>query len=157
MEHSSELELAIDACADRLDFLNQTFSSLATPTTLRGVELWRQCRIKSPVTQSEALLQTEEQQPAVDLKSIAIGLLTKHSLEDVLDLLAANYSSEMTLPELIHLIGRQQYLIALKRELNELLKNAISFEQIATLWNDLGRPSFGSPTWTSRAISLLAS
>lgn len=150
------MELAIDACADRLDFLNQTFSTLATPTTLRGVELWRQYRTRPPVAQSEALPQTEEQQSAVDLKSIAIELLKKHSLEDVLDLLATDYSCEMTLPELIHLIGRQQYLIALKRELKELMKNAISFEQVATLWNDLGRPSFGSPTWTSRAISLLA-
>ena len=156
MEDDSDLELAIDACADRLAFLNEAFSTLATETSLSGVELWRQCRTRRPI-QAPQEEESKSKQPAIDLQSIAIELLKQNTLEDVLDLLADDHNTEMSLTELVHLIGNQQYLIALKRDLNELLKNAISFEQIATLWNDLERPALGGPTWNSRTISLLAS
>ncbi|MCB1752225.1 MAG: hypothetical protein KDI74_10940 [Gammaproteobacteria bacterium] len=155
MENQSELVLAMDACADRLEYLNQCFPGLASPTTLEGVVQWRQRRSQNPIQDSDENSQ-KTKQPDIDIAAVAVGLLQQHSLEDVLELLLENHGVELSLPELIQLIGKQEYLGALKRDVSELLKNAVSFEQIATLWNDIDRPAFGGPVWTSRSISMLA-
>lgn len=155
MENYSDLVLAMDACADRLEFLNKIFPDLATPNTMDGVVHWRQCRIPTPDQDFDQNTQ-HEAQASIDIRSAAVGLLQQNSLEDVLGLLSENHGIELSLPKLIQLIGRKEYLAALKREFNELLKNAISFEQIAVLWNELERPAFGGPSWNSRSISMLA-
>ena len=36
MENYAEMVLAMDACADRLEYLNNLFPDLATPTTTEG-------------------------------------------------------------------------------------------------------------------------
>jgi len=156
MEENSALDLAIDACADRLAFLNENFSALATDNTRRGVELWRQYRTRSPIRPSTGDEDAIGGKEEVDLKPIIIELLTNNSFEDVQDILVGEYSTEMSLPDMVQLIGKQEYLIALKRELGELLRNAVSFEQVATLWNDLERPALGNTTWNAGSISLLA-
>ena len=155
MENYAEMVLAMDACADRLEYLNNLFPDLATPTTTEGVIHWRQYRSRLPNLDIAGELPRETQH-AIDLRSIAIGLLQQHSLEDVLEMLKEEQAVELTLPELVQLIGRKDYLTVLKREFRELLKNAISFEQIAALWNDLERPAFGGATWNSRSVSMLA-
>lgn len=151
MEESSALDLAVDACADRLAFLNEAYSALATDNTRRGVELWRQYRARPRLQAAPAPEKND-----VDLRPIIIDLLRQHSFEEVQELLVNNYTTLMPLPEMVQLIGRQEYLITLKRELKELVKNAVSFEQVATLWNDLKRPALGNTTWNSGSISLLA-
>jgi hypothetical protein len=155
MENHYELVSAMDACADRLEYLNQLFPKLATPTTMDGVMHWRQSRIQLPDHDSGDSAEYEKQ-PRVDIREVAISLLQQYSLEDVLELLMENHRVGVSLPELIQLIGKQQYLGVLKRDVSELLKNAISLEQIATLWNDLERPAFGGPAWNSRSISMLS-
>ncbi|MCP4287932.1 MAG: hypothetical protein GY792_26435 [Gammaproteobacteria bacterium] len=154
MENHPVLESAVDTCADRLNYLNEAFPLLATQTTLEGVVLWRQRQPRKRPHEFENESQSREKTD-IDIRLVAINLLKQNSLEDVLDLLAENHHTELSLPELIRLIDGQEYMIALKRELNELLKNAISFEQISALWNDLGRPAFGGPSWNSRNISTL--
>jgi hypothetical protein len=151
MDIHSKLVSAVDACADRLEYLNNTFPKLATPTTKDGVEYWRQRRIQTAEQDS-----ADKAKTGIDLRSVAFDLLQQHSLEDVLDLLLEKHRVELSLPELVQLIGEQDYLVVLRREFNELLTNAISFEQIATLWNDLDRPALGGPVWTSESISTLA-
>ena len=155
MENCYELVSAMDACADRLDVLNGLFPELATPNTLAGVIQWRQRRL-AMADQNFLDNAKREPQAGIDVRSVAVNLLRQNSLEDVLDLLAEQHSVALSLQELVQIIGKKEYLVVLRREFNELLKNAISFEQIATLWNDLERPAFGGPNWNSRSISMLA-
>ncbi|MCB1829695.1 MAG: hypothetical protein H6964_14565 [Chromatiaceae bacterium] len=155
MENCYELVSAMDACADRLDVLNGLFPELATPNTLAGVIQWRQRRL-AMADQNFLDNAKREPQAGIDVRSVAVNLLRQNSLEDVLDLLAEQHSVALSLHELVQIIGKKEYLVVLRREFNELLKNAISFEQIATLWNDLERPAFGGPNWNSRSISMLA-
>lgn len=154
MERNSELEQAMDACAERLEFLNRTFPLLATKTTLDGVLRWRNWRIQDFDHDSGGLT-PPEQKTQIDVGAIAGNLLQQCSLEDVLELLLSNYSVELSISQLIDLIGKQEYLASLKRDVKELLRNAVSFEQIAALWNDLERPAFNGPVWNGRSISML--
>jgi hypothetical protein len=150
MEALSRLMAAIDACASQLEHLNNQFPHLATTSTLQGVESWRGRRMVNQIDPPP--------KPApepLDIRTIAIGLVTAHSLEDALDLLLEKHDIDLSLPEFVHLIGRKSYTAALRRDLQELLKNAISYEQIANLWNDLERPALGNDIWNSRSISLL--
>ncbi|MCB1760705.1 MAG: hypothetical protein KDI68_13095 [Gammaproteobacteria bacterium] len=153
METISRLMAAIDACASQLERLNNQFPHLATTSTLQGVESWRGRRVVKP-TPVEEPPQKSASEP-LDIRALAIGLVADHSLEDALDMLLEQHDIDLSMRELVHLIGRKSYSATLKRDLRELLKNAISYEQIANLWNDLERPALGNDTWNSRSISLL--
>ena len=155
MEYNAELELAMDACADRLEFLNATFPLLATAKTMDGVLRWRKCRVQDPVPEAPTDILPQQESANSDIGAVAIGLLQQHSFEDVLELLQGRHNVKLSLPQLINLIGKHKYLSFLKRDVTELLKNAISYEQIAFLWNDLERPALSGPVWSSRSISML--
>ena len=154
MEQIESLLSSVDACAERLEELNRRFPNLAGETSRRGVEHWRQRKIKARIHQPR------EPEPNSDLsadqlKALATRLLQSNGLEDVLDILLEEHKIDLTLPQLIHLIGKQSYLNALRKDAGELLQNAISYDQIAGLWNDLDRPALGGPTWNARRVSML--
>ncbi|MCW8847357.1 MAG: hypothetical protein OQK42_00285 [Sedimenticola sp.] len=154
MDKMRKLRESVDACADRLDALNNRFSNLATDATRESVETWRKVKDKIVFDQTE-----EKKEPTAgpDVKSIATELLEKqgHGLEDVIDILMSDHNIELTIDNLVQTIGKQVYITALRKDAGDLLGNAISYSQIASLWNDLGRPAFGGDSWTARSVSIL--
>ncbi|MEN8168571.1 MAG: hypothetical protein ABFR65_13990 [Pseudomonadota bacterium] len=90
------------------------------------------------------------------LSATAAELLESHQMEDVMEMLAEQFSMEVDYARLIALVGKGCYTSALRREVNELKMNSISFDQMANLWNSMGKPSLGGDRWTAQSISMLA-
>jgi len=154
MEKMRKLFESVDACADRLDQLNNRFAHLATESTHESVETWRRAKDRILFDHSD---ENKEHEGGPDIKAIAIELLEKqgHSLEDVLDMLRTDHGVDIDISGLVQIIGRTVYVTALRKDAADLLGNAISFTQIASLWNDLDRPAFGGESWTARNVSIL--
>jgi hypothetical protein len=154
MDKMRKLLESVDACADRLEALNTRFSNLASDSTRESVEAWR--RVKERV-EFDQTTEKKEEGSGLDVSSIAVELLEKqgHSLEDVIDILMSDHGIEVTIECLAQMIGKQAYIAALRKDAGDLLGNAISYSQIASLWNDLDRPAFGGESWTARSVSIL--
>lgn len=154
MDKMRKLLESVDACADRLEALNARFSHLATDSTRESVEAWR--RVKEQV-EFDQTVDKKEVDSGPDVKSIAVTLLETqgHSLEDVIDILLSDHDIEITIDGLAQAIGKQVYIAALRKDARDLLGNAISYAQIANLWNDLDRPALGGENWTARSVSIL--
>ena len=154
MDKMRKLFESVDACAERLDQLNNRFAHLATESTHESVETWRRVKDRILFDYGD---EKKVHESGPDIKAIAIELLEKqgHSLEDVLDTLKADHGVEINIAGLAQVIGRTVYISALRKDAADLLNNAISFSQIASLWNDLDRPAFGGENWTARNVSIL--
>ncbi|PLY15009.1 MAG: hypothetical protein C0631_07710 [Sedimenticola sp.] len=168
MDNLERLLETIDACADRLDQLNAKFPNLTRDDLRESVEYWRknrpvgsieiiapQPRARSEVELVARVPESEAEDNRDRICRIAIELLQSNGLEDTLDILDSEYKVELTIKNLIVLVGKQVYVKALRRDALLLKENAISFDQIADLWNDLDRPAFGGASWTSRSVSTL--
>ena len=145
---------AVDQCAERLHELNERYPLLASPASLSGVLSWRRRRVQHRLRRQ---VPPADLSDGPDARALALDLLQHNGLEDVLDTLLDRHGIDLSLPKLIHLVGKEAYIGALKREAAQLLANAISYEQIANLWNDLDRPALGGPSWSPRSVSVLAS
>jgi hypothetical protein len=53
------------------------------------------------------------------------------------------------------MVGKQPYIGSLKKEVGFLHNNGISNEQIAELWNELGRPGPSGADWTKETVTLV--
>jgi len=152
VEHAKFLMVADDA-VDHLRNLIKHFPHLVTPEVKAAVEDWDQFKQRRGSIELVRPLHV-----AVDhelMAKTANELLEKHQMEDVMDLLKEQFSIDVDYPKLIGLIGKTRYRRALRQESRELKKNAISFEQMADLWNSLGKPAMGGERWTAQSISML--
>ncbi|WP_428605977.1 hypothetical protein [Sedimenticola sp.] len=154
MDKMRKLFETVDACADRLDQLNNRFAHLASESTHESVETWKKVKDRILFDYGD---EKKAHDSGPDVKAIAIELLEKqgHSLEDVIDLLKSDHDIEVDIAGLAQTIGKTAYVAALRKDAGDLLSNAISFAQIASLWNDLDRPAFGGENWTARSVSIL--
>lgn len=89
------------------------------------------------------------------LARLAAELLKTHQMEDVLQQLSEEFSVSIDYIQLIDLIGKDAYMISLSSEIALLEENSISREQIAELWNNLGKPVLGGVRWTESDVSSL--
>jgi len=87
-----------------------------------------------------------------DLVDAARALLMAHAPEDVIDILQREHNVECDINGLIHLAGPDAYLQSLANEADTLRNNAISYDQIAELWNDARRPVPGKPFWDKYSV-----
>ena len=83
--------------------------------------------------------------------------LEQHSLEETAEILLIEHGAEYSLPRLVQLVGQPAYVAALRAEARQLSENAISYQQIAGLWNDLRRPPLGADRWSEQSVTMLAS
>jgi hypothetical protein len=145
---------SVDACAERLEQLNNRFAHLATESTHESVETWKKVKDRIQFDYGD---EKKVYASGPDVQAMAIELLEKqgHNLEDVIDILVTEHDIEINIEGLAQTIGRTAYIAALRRDAAELLKNAISYSQIANLWNDLDRPAFGGENWTARSVAIL--
>jgi hypothetical protein len=154
MDQVQRLDEEMDSCARRLDELNMRHPDLASSMSKEGVEQWRQRQIRI-LEQSEEEPDSQDQSATPDVKRLAVGLLADQGLEEVLDILLSKHKIELTMPELVDVIGHENYVPALKKDLGFLTENAVSYEQVAKLWRDLGRPALGGPEWNVQSVSAL--
>lgn len=161
MEKLLALFDAVDACAERLEDLHSKFPDLATHENLESVANWRQRKQQMKLQMGIAgkpkgKVEMAQGKPELaEVKALAASLLDENGLEECLDILLAEHRVDLTMPELIRLVGKRGYIEALRRDARMLLANAISYDQIASLWNDLERPAFSGPKWEARTVSQL--
>ena len=153
MEPLPPLPEALDACADRLEQLNHRFPGLASEVSRAGVALWRQAKTQCQTATAKPQASGQESSH----RTLALRLLKKHSLEETAEILLNEHGAEYRLPRLVQLVGQQAYVAALRTEARQLSENAISYQQIAGLWNELRRPPLGADRWSEQSVTMLAS
>jgi hypothetical protein len=151
-DHSKFIAVADDA-VNHLRYLIQNLPHLVTPDVKAAIEQWD--KLKQWRGSIEFVKSAQNVVDQAQLAKTAIELLEDHQMEDVMEMLAEQYYIDMDYPRLIGLIGQSRYRHALRHESRELQNNAISFDQMASLWNSLGKPALGGERWTAHSISLL--
>ncbi|MEJ1353970.1 MAG: hypothetical protein RPU52_06360 [Candidatus Sedimenticola sp. (ex Thyasira tokunagai)] len=155
MNITNKLFEALDAGATRLEELLQEYPYLSTAAIRESISDWHKHKIQIRLHQMGEGGNTDVHE-AQNIRELAIELLGKNGLEDTLDILLSRHNVEMTMPKLVHMIGRDVYIAELRQDAQALVANAISYEQIASLWNDLDRPALGGhPRWSGRNVSIL--
>jgi hypothetical protein len=156
MDQEARLYQALEACATRLDELNCTYPQLASDQSRDGVALWRERTAAGAATATEMPLE----EPADEMRQtreLALSLLKNNGLEDVLEILLNGHRIDLSLDDLILLVGTSVYVEALKTDARKLVVNAISYQQIASLWNDLDRPALSGSKWNAKSVSSMLS
>ncbi|HHH39097.1 MAG TPA: hypothetical protein ENK50_05935 [Sedimenticola sp.] len=151
MDPDAPLHRALNDCAVRLDELNTDYPHLATETSLSGVALWQAMLRAGP----GELLRGEPVDELGQTRELALGLMRHNGLEEVLEILLDEHRIDLSMDDLVLLIGTSAYVEALRSDGRKLVANAISYEQIATLWNDLERPALSGSRWNAKSVSSL--
>ena len=144
-----KLEVATQA-AETLERFNREFPHLATSETQAVVE-----EVKRRMRNIELLMPKRPSHPQ-EMHHRAQELLQQLGLEETLDILNAEFASDLDLRTLLTLIGQRTYLTALQSEVADLRQNKISDEQTAALWNDSHRPAPGGGLWTATKVRAVA-
>ena len=152
VDHSKFLMVADDA-VDHLRYLIKHFPNLVTPEVKAAVEHWD--KFKQWRGSVEFYKPAKQVVDQALLAQTAIDLLQEYQMDDVMEMLAEKFSIEMDYHQFIGLVGKTRYRHALRNESKELQKNSISFEQMADLWNNMGKPAMGGDRWTAQIISML--
>lgn len=153
VDQTGFLAVAGDA-VEHLKRLMEQYPHLVSPHVKNAVNSWSDAQHAGGDIEIVACdLKAAQEESLVDL---AIELIEKHQVEDVMHMLAEKFSLEVDYNRLIELVGDDRYIQALKREVVELEINSVSNEQMANLWNSLGKPALGKDRWTTEAVSALA-
>ncbi len=144
----SKLEIATQAL-EVLSRYNRELTPLATDLTRKT-----EAEVRKRLGEIEILLPKAPKR-SDDLVDKARALLLLHAPEDVVEMLEQQHHIECDLDGLIHLAGAEAYLQALTNEAEDCRRNAISYEQIAQLWNDAKRPAPGKPFWDRISVERL--
>lgn len=150
MGHTGFLEVAEDAIVI-LKRLKEHYPDLVSPHVDAALENWGK-RIYSGIGAREAAAELRHAEEG-SLSLLASELIENHQMEDVLQMLSEEFSIDVDYDRLIDLVGKDQYISALRREVGELVDNSVSMEQIAELWNGIGKPTLGGLRWTAEIIS----
>jgi hypothetical protein len=152
VDPSRFLTVADDA-VDHLRNLIRHFPHLVTPEVKAAIEHWDQ--LKERRGRIEFVKPFQKTRDRALWAKKANELIEDHPMEEVMEILEEEFSIKMDYPRLIGLIGKVRYRHALRNESRVLQHHAISFQQMADLWNSLGKPPMGGERWTAHSISLL--
>ena len=133
---------------EHIERFNDNFPHLSNHRTRDVVPL-----VKKRLKNVELRIPTRKEGP--DIAGIALELLETMAPDDVLDALAEQHDTQLSVDQLIQLVGDQPYMKALQREAKEFEMNRISPDQTAQLWNEMGRPAPGGGLWSENKISEL--
>ncbi|MEN8176988.1 MAG: hypothetical protein ABFS39_00020 [Pseudomonadota bacterium] len=152
MSHEGFIEVA-DEAIDILKKLTGNYPHLVSPHVKAAIDNWEK-HVYSRIDAEQAAADLERAEEEA-LSRLAAELIETHQMEDVLELLSEKFSITVDYQRLIGLIGKDSYVHALRREVSVLEANAISLEQMAQLWNGMGKPVLGGGRWTASKISLI--
>lgn len=140
---------AANAALSVLENFNRNRFPLSTEVT-RDTEQ----KVRRHLSEIELLLPAPPKKDA-DMTDKAKALLMQHSPEEAMDILSREHNMDCDIHGLIHLAGIEAYTQSLTNEATVLGQNAISPEQVATLWNEAKWPAPGKPFWDARAVRKL--
>ena len=152
MHEHSDLIAALDECADHLERLNREYPHLASRWSEQSVDDWRNRKSELLLNYT---LEQKDRSTESDLGRLATKLLEENSLEDVQEIMREQHGEELSIQQLVRVVGRGTYLHNLKHEVLFMRENSISFAQIASLWNELERPAFGGDRWDAESVAML--
>jgi len=134
--------------------LIQEFPQLTSPQVVEAVENWQQ-RVEWRKGELELRASGPKAVERDTLQAAALGLLDDYLLDDVLEMVNQEFTTQLDYFGLLQLVGGDAFQAALRREARELEANAVSREQTAQLWNSLGKPALGGTRWTVHAVTQL--
>lgn len=152
VDQSRFLEIA-DVAAVQLERLMRHYPHLVSSHVKSAVENWEE-RTQRRGSIEMALVDLKMAEDEA-LSAAAAELLESHQMEDVMEMLAKQFSTDVDYERLIALVGKDRYISALRHEASELKMNSISFDQMVDLWNGMGKPSLGGDRWNTQSISML--
>lgn len=152
MDHMGFLEVAEEAIAI-LKRLKELYPDLVSPQVDAVMDNWDN-HFQSGIDTREAAAELRQAEDE-SLSLLASDLIASHQMEDVLQMLSEEFSIDVDYDRLIGLIGKERYTSALRSEFNEMVTNSISVEQIAELWNGMGKPVIGGQRWTAEIVSAI--
>ncbi len=140
---------AAQAALSVLEQFNRNRTSLSTEFTQKTEE-----EVRRRLAKIEVLVPTPPKKTP-DLTDMARALLLQHTPEEVIDILGSEHNMECDINGLIHLAGTEAYFVSLGNEVQVFSQNAITYEQVADLWNEAKRPSPGRPFWDASSVKAL--
>lgn len=144
----------LSTATDLLDRFNADHPDLATEFTVQVVETVRHRLQRIQLTMPAKGGNEGGDTNGVDEVNLAKELLAKYSPEEVLEMLEAEHGVEMNIHALSQ-AAAEAYVQALAREAVELEANMVLPDQMADLWNELGRPAPGGGLWTTSKVHQL--
>jgi hypothetical protein len=151
-DHSKFIEMANEA-VEHLVRLAKTYPHLVSQSVKEAITNWDESNFKRGGI--EFVAPTKAAAKEDPIATAALLLIQEHQVEDVIDLLNKEFSCEINYREIIDMVGKEQYVAALKREVLELRQNLITNQQIADLWNSMDRPSLGDYLWSAQTVGKL--
>ena len=153
VDHTGFLAIADEAVA-HLKRIKRDFPRLISPHVISALENWS--RLERGGGSVEWMANDDHKAAAQKaLEMTAIVLIGKHQVEDVMALLNEEFDVDLDYAGLIDLVGEERYRVSLQSEAIEMKRNKVSFEQMADLWNGMGKPALGDERWTKQAVSAL--
>ncbi len=143
-----KLETA-QAALSVLEQFNRKRTGLATELTQKTEE-----DVRRRLAKIEVLGPTPPKK-APDLTDKVRALLLQHTPEEVISILDSEHKVDCDIHGLIHLAGTDAYFASLGNEVQVYSQNAITYEQVADLWNEAKRPSPGRPFWDASSVKSL--
>ena len=140
----------LNTSADLLDRLNQKYPHLATEFT-HGITTIVRERIAKSLGEIKPPPKKEVHLVEFLLDKLAAG----HDPLDILDMTKQEKEMDITLEDLVYLVGEKAYMEAMTRQAKEYHENRILPEQIADLWNQVLMPAPGKQHWTKADIEKL--
>jgi hypothetical protein len=137
---------ALNTGAEILQRLNQKYPHLASEFTHEIVPIVRkritECLgdIKPPPKKDD------------DLVGYLLEKMSTDCPLDIIDSAQRDKGIELSLEDLVYLVGEKSYMQAMNRQAWEFYENKILPEQVADLWNQAHMPAPGKAHWTKRDI-----
>ena len=154
MNDQSEFIKAADEAVEHLQHLRDSYPELVSNHVKQAIENWDPSKFARG---SLEFVEAETNKPLEDaLSAAAIDMIQVHQMEDVMEMLGQEFDMEVDYEMLIRLVGPERYTKALKREVTDLKLNKVSYEQMADLWNSMGKPAPGGGLWNARIASSLS-
>jgi hypothetical protein len=150
LNHPGFITIAEEAIT-LLKRLSDDYPHLVSPSVEEAIDNWEK-RITSRMEAERAKAEIARAEEEA-LARLAADLIQTHQMEDVLQMLSDEYSITIDYRRLIDLIGKERYIDALQREATLLKNNSISPEQMAELWNSMGKPALGDERWAADDIT----
>lgn len=136
--------------ADLLDMLNEKYPHLATEFTHGITSIVRE-RISETLGDIKPPPKKEVHLIEFLLEKLAAGI----DPLDIIDMAQQEKNVEMTLEDLVYLVGEDAYMDAMKKQAIEFHMNKILPEQIADLWNQADMPAPGKQHWVRKDVERL--
>ena len=137
----------LNTSADVLEQLNEKYPHLATEFSHEIIPLLRKrltdCigDVKPPPAKEAHLVEYLTEKLEADVDPL-----------DIIELAQKEKDVEMTLEDLVYLVGEEAYMAAMTRQAMIFHENKLSPEQVSSLWNEAHYPAPGKQHWTKKDI-----